>query len=150
MFQIWILCSWAGRKCCMVCSIWNIDKIPGYIYNIAICALVKPCCRYVDGADYMESVADAMMLVTQNSLFTISADSSFDQVTLCEERVKTNLCGCQAKEEIFITDWWLSPELCLKVLTLNKIPKRSTLMESIFLCIVELRRGLNQNYTKSF
>ena len=32
-----------------------------------------------------------------------------------EEWKRVNDCFVQAKEEIFITDWWLSPELCLKV-----------------------------------
>ena len=63
------------------------------------------CCRYVDGQDYMESVANAIMKVMDTS-------QSF------EKRRKSNP---QAKEEIFITDWWLSPELRLKVIPNNHI-----------------------------
>ena len=85
-----------------------------YIHPVtALSYLDDVDCRYVDGADYMESVADAIMLVT-HCLFYQIFDNKFVKN---RKRVKTkkNCVFPQAKEEIFITDWWLSPELCLKV-----------------------------------
>ena len=90
-------------------QIWRI-----FCYNnsLSLTNLIFFCCRYVDGQDYMESVANAIMKVMDTS-------QSF------EKRRKSNP---QAKEEIFITDWWLSPELRLKVISNTQI-KHSLLFE---------------------
>ena len=89
----------------------------------------------------MESVADAMMLVETPPLKNYA-------VTLWEERVKTKLC-LQAKEEIFITDWWLSPELCLKVLNpKHRKPQKIKFDRKHFL--LNFRRVLKDNYTIHF
>ena len=86
------------------------------------------CCRYVDGQDYMESVANAIMKVANTSkvLFLVLKNLSksylycfsFENIFSEKSRRKSN---AQAKEEIFITDWWLSPELRLKVNPNNHI-----------------------------
>ena len=87
----------------------------------------------------MESVANAIMKVkdTSQGLFTFSFEEKNSQSLtfnflvsnisfLKKEEKKSN---AKAKEEIFITDWWLSPELRLKVIPNNDDIKQSFLFE---------------------